>query len=91
MGIYSNRMRTKLTESLAPTRLEIEDDSAKHHGHAGAHPDGGGETHFNVAIESAAFAGKTRVARQRLVYGILADELRERVHALSLKLTAPGE
>ena len=91
MNTYANRMRAKLTDSLAPTRLEIEDDSARHRGHAGAHPDGGGETHFNVTIESAAFAGKNRVARQRLVYGILADELRERVHALSLKLTAPGE
>jgi BolA protein len=91
MTTYANRMRTKLTESLAPTRLEIEDDSARHHGHAGAHPDGGGETHFTVTVESAAFAGKNRLARQRLVYGILADELRERVHALSLKLTAPGE
>lgn len=84
-------MRAKLTEALAPTRLEIDDDSASHSGHAGAHPDGGGETHFNVRIESAAFLGKSRVARQRLVYGIVADELRERVHALSLKLTAPGE
>ncbi len=91
MGIYANRIHAKLIQSLAPTRLEIEDDSAKHHGHAGAHPDGGGETHFNVTIESAVFAGKNRVARQRLVYGVLADELRERVHALSLKLTAPGE
>lgn len=89
MNTYANRIRTKLTESLAPTRLDVEDDSNRHHGHAGAHPSG--ETHFNVTIESAAFAGKTRVARQRLVYAILADELRERVHALSLKLTAPGE
>ena len=91
MGIYSERIRSKLTQAFAPGRLDVIDDSASHHGHAGAHPDGGGETHFNVAIESAAFAGKNRVARQRLVYGILADELRERVHALSLKLTAPGE
>lgn len=91
MDTYANRMRTKLTDSLAPTRLEIVDESAQHLGHAGAHPDGGGETHFNVTIESAAFSGKNRVARQRLVYGILADELRERVHALSLKLMAPGE
>ena len=88
---YAERIRAKITEALAPTHLEIDDDSGRHSGHAGAHPDGGGETHFNVAIESAAFAGKNRVARQRLVYGILADELRERVHALSLKLTAPGE
>ncbi|MGE3333044.1 MAG: BolA family protein [Rhodospirillaceae bacterium] len=89
MNTYANRIHAKLAESLAPTRLEVEDDSNRHHGHAGAHPSG--ETHFNVTVESAAFAGKNRVARQRLVYGILADELRERVHALSLKLTAPGE
>lgn len=91
MGIYAERIRSKLTQSLAPSRLDIEDESARHHGHAGAHPDGGGETHFNVTIEAAAFAGRTRIGRQRLVYEILADELRERVHALSLKLTAPGE
>ena len=91
MGAYSERISTKLTQALAPTRLEIVDDSARHHGHAGAHTDGGGETHFNVAVESAAFTGKSRLDRQRLVYGILADELKERVHALALKLTAPGE
>ena len=91
MGIYSERIRAKITTALRPTVLEIEDDSARHHGHAGANPDGGGETHFTVSVQSTAFAGKGRVERQRLVYGILADELRERVHALSLKLTAPGE
>ncbi len=91
MGAYSERISAKLSQALAPTRLEIVDDSARHHGHAGAHADGDGETHFNVAVESAAFVGKSRVDRQRLVYGILADELKERVHALALKLTAPGE
>lgn len=89
MTTYADRIRTKLTDSLAPTRLVVEDDSNRHHGHAGAHPSG--ETHFNVTVESAAFSGKNHVARQRLVYEILAEELRERVHALSLKLTAPGE
>lgn len=89
MTTYADRIRTKLTDSLAPTRLVVQDDSNRHHGHAGAHPSG--ETHFNVTVESAAFSGKNRVARQRLVYEILAEELRERVHALSLKLTAPGE
>ncbi len=89
MTTYADRIRTKLTDSLAPTHLVVEDDSNRHHGHAGAHPSG--ETHFNVTVESAAFSGKNRVARQRLVYEILAEELRERVHALSLKLTAPGE
>ena len=91
MGQYRDRIHSKLTSALAPTRLDIDDDSQRHHGHAGAAPDGMGETHFNVAVESAAFAGKSRVARQRMVYALLADELKERVHALSLKLTAPGE
>jgi len=91
MGIYSERMRAKITAALSPTRLEIDDDSASHRGHAGDNPDGGGETHFFVTVESQAFAGKGRVERQRMVYAVLADELRERVHALSLKLTAPGE
>lgn len=91
MGIYSERIKSKLTAGLSPTRLEITDDSQRHHGHAGAATDGAGETHFNVVVESQAFAGQSRVARQRLVHDLLASELRERVHALSLKLTAPGE
>ncbi len=91
MGTYSERIRSKLTAAFAPARLDVIDDSASHHGHAGAHPDGGGETHFNVVIEAAAFAGKSRVERQRLVYEVLASELKERVHALSLKTSAPGE
>ena len=89
MGIYSERIESKLRAAFAPTHLGVTDDSNKHHGHSGAHPSG--ETHFNVAIESAAFAGKSRVERQRLVYQALDSELKERVHALSLKLSAPGE
>ncbi len=91
MTTYNERIRQKVTAAFQPTHLEVVDDSGSHAGHAGAHPDGGGETHFNVAIESAAFAGKSRVERQRLVYAVLADELKERVHALSLKLSAPGD
>jgi BolA protein len=91
MGVYSERIRSKLTAGLAPTRLDIDDDSQRHHGHAGAAADGEGETHFNLTVESAAFTGQSRVARQRMVHELLASELRERVHALSLKLTAPGE
>jgi len=91
MGVYAARIKTKLTQAFQPSKLDIVDDSNRHHGHAGAHPDGSGETHFNVAIESAAFAGKSRVERQRLVHAALADELKERVHALSLKISAPGE
>ncbi len=85
----ADTIRRKLTEALAPTHLEIVDDSHRHKHHAGARE--GGETHFNVDIVSAAFAGKSRVDRQRLVYGILEDELKGQVHALALRTVAPDE
>ena len=89
MGAIAETIREKLRAAFAPSRLEVEDDSARHHGHAGARP--GGESHFNVVIESAAFAGTLKVARQRMVYRALADELAGPVHALSLRALAPGE
>jgi BolA protein len=89
MGAIFDAIHDKLTNAFAPTRLEIEDDSARHHGHAGARP--GGESHFNVVIESTAFAGAPRVARQRMVYHALAEELAGPLHALSVKALAPGE
>ena len=79
----------KLTEALAPLRLRIVDDSEKHRGHAGYRE--GGETHFRVEVVSRDFAGLNRVARQRRVYEILADELDEQVHALQLKTLTPEE
>jgi len=79
----------KLTERLAPSWLQIEDQSHHHIGHDGARP--GGETHFAVTIVSAAFTGQSRIARQRLVYQTLATELATRVHALSLTTLAPDE
>jgi BolA family transcriptional regulator, general stress-responsive regulator len=82
-------LRDKLNAAFAPQRLQIIDESHRHAGHAGARPEG--ETHFNVEIVSAAFAGRSRVERQRLVYGTLAEELRERVHALALKTLTPDE
>jgi BolA protein len=85
----ADTIRRKLTERFAPTHLEVVDQSHLHIGHEGARP--GGETHFAVAIVSAAFIGQSRVARQRLVYETLADELATRVHALSLTTLAPGE
>ena len=89
MGAIFDAIQNKLTDAFAPTRLEIEDDSARHAGHAGAQP--GGESHFNVTIESATFAGAPKVARQRMVYHALADELAGPLHALSVKALAPGE
>lgn len=82
-------IRRKLTDALSPTRLDIVDESAKHQGHAGWRP--GGETHFNVTVVSAAFDGKPRVERQRMVYGVLAEEMAGRVHALALTTRTPAE
>ena len=83
------RMRSKLEAALSPSLLLIEDESAKHAGHAGARE--GGETHFSIRIVSASFAGLNRVQRQRKVYAAVAEELAERVHALSLVTLAPDE
>ena len=79
----------RLTAALAPTKLLVSNDSHHHAGHAGH--DGSGESHFGVRVESAAFVGKSRVARQRLVNAALADLLVHRIHALAIKATAPGE
>jgi BolA protein len=80
----------RLTEALDPTHLQVIDDSEKHRGHGGYNPDAG-ESHFTVEIESAAFAGMSRVARQRAVNHALADLLEERVHALAIKARTPDE
>lgn len=82
-------MRSKLEAALSPSSLVIEDDSAEHAGHAGARE--GGETHFSIRIVSASFAGLNRVQRQRKVYAAVAEELAERVHALSLVTLTPEE
>lgn len=89
MGAVARSIEAKLSAAFSPTRLEVEDDSARHHGHAGARP--GGESHFNLVIESARFEGLTRIQRQRAVLSALADELAGPVHALSIKARAPGE
>ena len=85
----SDTIRRKLTEAFAPVELVVKDDSARHEGHAGARP--GGETHFIVKIVSPAFAGLSRVERQRRVYAALADEMKTQIHALALTTLAPGE
>ena len=89
MGAVARIIADKLDAAFSPTRLKIIDDSGRHAGHAGARE--GGESHFSVVIESSAFDGLTRVARQRLVYRALAEELSGPVHALSLNVSAPGD
>jgi len=79
----------KLTAALQPTRVQVIDESELHKGHAGHRP--GGQSHFRVEVVSAAFDGQSRIARQRRVYEILADELKAGVHALALKTLTPAE
>lgn len=75
--------------ALAPARLELIDESARHAGHAGAAP--GGNTHWRLTIVSAAFAGKPTVARHRMVYQALGELMRQPIHALAISAKAPGE
>ena len=82
-------METLLTAAFAHTHLAVINDSAKHHGHSG--DDGSGESHFTVEIQSAAFAGVSRLMRQRMVNKALGDIPGTRVHALAIKASAPGE
>ena len=82
-------LERKIAEALSPDALEIVDESHLHAGHAGARP--GGDSHFKVLIVADAFAGKSRVDRQRLVNGLLADEFAAGLHALSLTTLTPEE
>ena len=88
-GPVATRMRRLLETALHPTALSLVDESDHHRGHAGH--DARGESHFALTIESAAFTGQSRVARQRLVYSALGALMTDRVHALTIKATAPGE
>jgi BolA protein len=88
-GPVAAEMLARLEAALSPTHIDLTDDSEQHRGHGGYNP--AGESHFTLRIESDAFAGKTRVERQRMVYATLGDLMRERVHALSIKARAPGE
>lgn len=88
-GPVATEMLKRLDSALSPTRVELNDDSEQHRGHGGYNP--AGESHFSLTIESRAFAGKSRVERQRMVYQALGDLMRERVHALSIRAVAPGE
>jgi BolA protein len=83
------RIRAALSEAFAPAQVEVQDDSDRHAGHAGARP--GGETHYSVHVISPAFAGLSRVARHRAATDALAAEFSSGLHALSLRLQTPEE
>ena len=86
-GPVQQEMERLLTEAFEPTRLEVINDSAKHVGHSG--DDGSGESHFTIVIEAPAFAGVSRLERQRMVNKALGDIPGQRVHALAIQASAP--
>ena len=88
-GPLAQEMESLLTAAFTPSRLAVINDSAKHRGHSG--DDGSGESHFTVEIESDAFIGQSRVNRQRMVNKALGDIPGQRVHALAIKASVPGE
>ena len=88
-GGLADIIAARLTDALAPTHLEVINDSHRHSGHLG--DDGTGESHWTVVIESGAFVGQSRVQRQRSVNNALADLLAGRIHALAIQARAPGE
>ena len=88
-GPVAREMLARLNRALSPSAIALTDDSEKHRGHGGYNP--AGESHFSLTIESPAFAGKSRVERQRLVHRALGELLHERVHALSIRASAPGD
>ena len=83
------QIEQRLRAALAPLRLDITDDSARHAGHAGARASGGG--HFLVTIVSPAFTGKNLIERHRLVYAALGELMHNDIHALSLQALSPDE
>ncbi|WP_342343813.1 BolA family protein [Chthonobacter albigriseus] len=87
MTTRKDRIALALTEALSPVVLEIEDESERHHGHAGYRD--GGQTHYRIKIVSEAFVGKTRVARHRLVTDALKGEFDDGMHALAIEARAP--
>jgi len=88
-GPVATDMLERLNSAFPDAKVELIDDSEKHRGHGGYNP--AGESHFTLEIESAAFAGRSRVERQRMVHRALGELVGERVHALSIRAKAPGE
>jgi len=87
LGPIGQRITMKLTQSFSPAALQVIDESHHHAGHSGARPDG--ESHFRVVIVAEAFRAKSRVEQHRMINAALADELKERVHALAIQASAP--
>lgn len=89
LGMVGKTLESKLQAAFDPISLEVIDESSQHHGHAGARADG--ESHFRVRIVASALQGKSRVEQHRMINGVLAEELKERVHALAIEASAPKD
>lgn len=96
-GTVAERIRRRLDEGLAPTKLEVIDESYKHAKHAHVVSRSGtagapGETHFLIKITSERFAGKSRLDRHRMINDLVAGEMGpDKVHALAIEANAPGD
>ena len=88
LGPVGQTISAKLRQKFSPAALDVIDESYQHAGHSGSRPDG--ESHFRVKIVAEAFRGKSRVDQHRMVNAALAEELRERVHALTIQASAPA-
>ena len=87
--LVKDAIAEKLAAAFAPQRLDVQDESHRHEGHAGHRP--GGQTHFRVDIVSEAFRGKSRIERHRMINQTLSGELAGGVHALAIHASAPEE
>lgn len=85
----TQKLVNKIRNNIQASDIELIDDSARHAGHAGSRP--GGATHYKLKVVSDAFAGLSRIERHRLIYTILADELRDHIHALNIEAKTPQE
>jgi BolA protein len=91
MNSRYDRIRGVLESRFSPVSLEIEDESAKHAGHAAQKGVSGGQTHYRVTMVSDKFSGMSRLARSRAVHTALDAEFKTGLHALSLSLGTPAE
>ena len=89
MARVAGEIERRLKAALAPDHLEVIDESHLHRGHAGARP--GGESHFRVVLVAEAFAGRSRIERQRLVYRALDELMQDEIHALAIVARTPDE
>jgi BolA family transcriptional regulator, general stress-responsive regulator len=87
LGPIGRTLEDKLRAAFSPLALSVIDESHQHAGHSGAHALG--ESHFRVKIMAEAFKGQSRVNQHRMVNSVLAEELKTRVHALALEISAP--